>query len=173
MARMTRTTRKRLGEILLDEGLLGQEQLLAALDEQRRTGELLGEVLVRLGYATEDDVAGTIAMQFALPYLPVTKYQIREEVVSVFPQRLLRQYQFVPVDKIGGILVLVAGSLLTPDILSELEQMAGCRIQVYVGKQSEVRHLIEERFSPGSIVDQMKAAPQMLSGLGQILLGNE
>ena len=48
MGRMARATRKRLGEILIDKGVLSAEQLMAALQEQKRTGELLGETLVRL-----------------------------------------------------------------------------------------------------------------------------
>ena len=101
MARMARATRKRLGEILIDQGLIHEEHLIAALNEQKRTGELLGQTLVRMGYATEDDIASTIVIQFGLPFLPVTKYQINEEVKHIFPPRLLRQYQFLPIDKIG------------------------------------------------------------------------
>ncbi|MHC4253838.1 MAG: GspE/PulE/PilB domain-containing protein, partial [Planctomycetota bacterium] len=150
MARAARTTRKRLGEILLEERVIGENELWAALQEQRRTGKLLGETLVEMGYASEDDVAGTIVMQFGMPYLSVSKYEINEEMLSLFPSRLLRQYQFVPIDMIGNVLVVVAGSLLTPDILSELEQLAGGRrILVYVGKQSEVREKIETLFAIG------------------------
>jgi type IV pilus assembly protein PilB len=164
-------TRKRLGEILVDSGVITDDHLLAALQEQSQTGELLGEVLVRLGYAPEDDVAATIAHQFGLPYLPVTMYHIRDEVVNLFPARLLRQYQFVPLDRIGRTLIVAAGTVLTPDILSELEAMVGMKISVYVAKQSEVRQLIEQRFSGGGLVDQAKAKPQELSEMGKLLFG--
>ena len=172
MARMSRATRKRLGEILMDQGVLQEDALLYALQEQKRTGSLLGEELVRLGYATEDDIAGAVVVQFGLPYLPVNKYHISDEMTSIFPPRLLRQYQFLPIDRMGTVLAIVAGNLLTPDILSELEQFAGSRILVYVGKQSEVRELIESRFIKAA-AEKPVEEEQKLSSLGQLLFGEE
>ncbi len=172
MARATRTTRKRLGEILLEERVIGENELWAALQEQRRTGKLLGETLVEMGYATEDDVAGTIVMQFGMPYLSVGNYTISDDMLTVFPARLLKQYQFVPIDRIGKVLVVIAGSLLTPDILSELEQLAGgSRILVYVGKQTEVREKIETLFAAAGPAEP-EPAVQDLSSLGSMLLGD-
>ncbi len=170
MARKARATRKRLGEILVEEGVIGEEQLQAALQEQRRNGKMLGETLVEMGYASEDDVAGTVVAQFSIPYLPASKYSISGEMTQLFPPRLLRQYQFCPIDKIGRVLVVVAGGLLTPDILSELEQLAGCRILHYVGKQSEVRELIEKKFAAGTA--EKEKQEEQLSSLGSMLLGD-
>jgi len=182
MARATRATRKRLGEILLEERVIGENELWAALQQQRQTGKLLGETLVEMGYASEDDVASTIVMQFGTPYLSVEKYNISEEMLSIFPARLLRQYQFLPIDRIGDVLVVIAGSLLTPDIQSELEQLTGgLRILVYAGKQTDVRAKIESLFPPGAAEPEAPpGAPpdappeppeQNLSDLGSMLLG--
>jgi type IV pilus assembly protein PilB len=169
---LARATRKRLGEILIDQGLIHDEHLIAALQEQKRTGELLGEALVRMGYATEDDIAGTIVIQFGLPFLPVKKYRIREELKTMFPPALLRQYQFLPVDRIGRVMSVVAGGLLTPDILSELEQMCGSRILVYVGRLSDVREVIESEFAAAvAKAEKDESSPATLSSLGNMLLG--
>ena len=170
MARAGRATRKRLGEILIEEGVIQDEHLLAALEEQRSTGELLGETLVKMGYATEDDIAGTVVSQFGLPYLSAAQYHISDEMTQVFPPRLLRQYQFCPIDRIGSVLAVIAGGPLTPEILSELEQLSGLRILVYVGKQTEVRDIIESRFA--AKVEQKELAEQQLSSLGSMLLGD-
>jgi type IV pilus assembly protein PilB len=170
MARMARATRKRLGEILMDQGVLDADQVVNALQEQKRTGELLGETLVRLNYATEDDIAACIVMQFGLPFLAVKKYAISDEMTNIFPPRLLMQYQFLPVDRLGRVIAVAAGTLLTPDILSELEQMSGSRIQVYVGRQSEIREVLEAKFAG----KERAEAPEekKLTGLGSMLLGD-
>lgn len=157
MARMIRATRKRLGEILVEKGLIQEGQLIEALKAQRRSGELLGEALVRMGFSSEDNIAGTIVMQFSLPYLPALKYEIADEVKQVFPPLLLKQYQFVPVNKMGNVLAVVAAGHLTPEILRELEQFAGLRIFVYVGKQSEVRELIKTAFADEAAGPEVEA----------------
>ncbi len=94
MARAARATRKRLGEILIEEGVIGDDHLVAALEEQQRTGELLGETLVKMSYATEDDIAASVVVQFGLPYLSAKQYRISDAMTKIFPPRLLRQYQF-------------------------------------------------------------------------------
>ncbi len=163
-----RATRKRLGEILIDQGVLQAEQVVAALQEQKRTGELLGETLVKMNYATEEDIAGCIVLQFRLPYLSVKRYSISEEMTTLFPTALLAQYQFVPVDKLGTVIAVAAGTLLTPDILSELEQMSGCSIQVYVTKQSEIKEILATKFAAKAAKEE--AEEPSLTELGSMLL---
>jgi type IV pilus assembly protein PilB len=146
MVRITRMTRKRLGELLRDEDLISEEQIQEALASQRKTGELLGEVLVRLGYVTEYDIAKTIVTQFGLPYLAVKQYFISDEAMKLFPERLMRQYQFIPLDKIGNVIAIAVGGLLNFDVLSELENSSGAHIQVFVSTWSEIKKTIEDSF---------------------------
>jgi type IV pilus assembly protein PilB len=146
MVRITRMTRKRLGELLRDEGLVTDEQIEEALASQRKTGELLGEVLVRLGYVTEYDIAKTIVTQFGLPYIAVKQYFINEDAMKLFPERLMRQYQFIPMDKIGNVITIAVGGLLNFDVLSELENSSGSHIQVFVSTWSEIKQAIEDSF---------------------------
>jgi type IV pilus assembly protein PilB len=146
MVRITRMTRKRLGELLCDESLITEEQVQEALASQRKTGELLGEVLVRLGYVTEYDIAKTIVTQFGLPYIGIKQYFISDEAMKLFPERLMRQYQFLPLDKIGNVISIAVGGLLNFDVLGELEKSSGSHIQVFVSTWSEIKTTIEEFF---------------------------
>lgn len=154
MARAARATRKRIGEILIEEGIIGEEHLIAALQQQQQSGELLGETLVKMGYVSEENIASTVVLQFNMPYISTNRYKFNEEIVNIFPQRLLLQYQFAPIDIIGGVLVVVAGGVLTPDILAELEQQSQYKILVYVGKQTEVHDLIMTKFAEQSFAPQ-------------------
>ncbi len=146
MARMARMTRKRLGEILLEEGVLNDEQLGVALGEQRKSGQLLGHVLVDLGYATEYDIAKAIVAQFAWPYIPVNSYHIKDEVVELVPEDVCRQYHIVPLEKMENVLAIVAGGTLNSDILREVERLSGCHVRVYVGTYSEVADTINKHY---------------------------
>lgn len=170
MVRITRMTKKRLGELLCDEGLVNDEQIEEALGSQRKTGELLGEVLVRLGYVTEYDIAKTIVTQFGLPYIAVKQYFISDEAMQLFPERLMRQYQFLPLDKLGNVIAIAVGGLLNFDVLSELESTSGSRIQVYVSTWSEIKAAIDERFKKAK-KKKKKDGSDDLTELGSMLLG--
>jgi general secretion pathway protein E/type IV pilus assembly protein PilB len=143
MARLIRTTNKKLGEILLEGGLLDEQQLKNALEEQQRSGELLGEVLLRLGYVAEEDVARTLSMQFALPYISVLQYEISPEALGVFPRDLLRQHLCIPLDRLGKVLVMAVAGPLDKELLDKLEKMSGCEIALYVSRMSEILQVLE------------------------------
>lgn len=159
-------TKKRLGELLVEAGLIDQAQLERGLEEQRRTGRLLGEVLVHLGYVSEEDVAHTLVQQFGVPFIRVSQYYISKEMVELFPEAMLRQYEFVPIDRIGNVLVIVSAGVLNQDVVNELERATGCRVQVYIGVQSDVRAAVERHFHREEVAAE-------LSSLGSLLLGDE
>ena len=93
MANISRMTTKRLGEILVDQGLLTPDQLMEALAERKKTGELLGQILIRKGAISETDVARAQAIQFSVPYLPASAYEINPEVAALFPMDFLQKNQ--------------------------------------------------------------------------------
>ena len=69
MVNIAKLTKKRLGELLIAEGLIHNDQVQEALAEQQKNGLLLGEALIKLGYVTELDIAGALSTQFGLPYI--------------------------------------------------------------------------------------------------------
>lgn len=166
MAKISRMTKKRLGEMLAEAGLVDQAQLEHGLEEQRRTGQLLGEVLIRLGYVSEEDVARTLVQQFGIPFLRASQYYISKDMLDLFPEQMLRQYGFVPVDRIGNVLVVVAAGVLNQDIINELERATSGKVQVYIGTQSDVTAAIERHFHKEEVAAE-------LSSLGSLLLGDE
>ena len=166
MAKLTRTAGKKLADILMDEGLLSPEQVEHARDEQRRTGELLCEALVRLGLVTEEDVASAIVRHYGLPFIKLDKYAVNDQVMKTFPERFLRQYLVIPLDRIGAVTTIVAANAMNEDMLGELEKIAGSPVQLFVGLQADVKAALKNRFGDGRKQDD-------LSSLGSMLLGEE
>lgn len=143
MARITRMTKRRLGELLQAEGLLSEEQLRAALDEQRKSNLFLGEALVKLGFVSEEAIAQTIVQQFSLPFVASQSCTITPEVLSTFPERMYYEYQFITVDKIGKTLVIVGAGLMNHDVLDELERLSGCKVCQFVSTWKDIRATLE------------------------------
>ncbi len=143
MPRPTRLTGKKLGELLVEGGLMDEEKLQKALVEQKGTGELLGEVLVRFSFVSEADIASTLAKQFALPYISVSQYFVSKAVAGIFDPKQLATHQCVPLDKIGKVVIMAVSGPLDPDVIATFEKSAGCEIFLYVSTLSEIEKGLE------------------------------
>jgi hypothetical protein len=138
MAGVTKLTRKRLGELLIEEGLLKEDQLQNALRIQKSDGALLGEVLVKLNYVTEHDIAMAIAKQFGLPYIDASRYVINKDVFNIVPVDYMYKHQFIILDKFPKALIVAVGGMLDLDVLQELERRSGTEVFVYVSTAKQV-----------------------------------
>ena len=97
---MIKKTRKRLGDLLLEVGMITQEQLDAAIDFQKKTGEKLGNAITKLGYASEDDIIQVLEFQLGIPHVKLEKYNIEKLACSSIPESIARRYGLIPI-KIG------------------------------------------------------------------------
>lgn len=144
MVRLTRLSSKKLGELLLEGGLLDKDRLDHALQEQAKSHELLGEVLVRLGYVTELDIARSLAMQFALPFLNVSQYDVNRDVLARFPPSMLMEHQCLPLDQIGQIVILAIGGPIDAKVMEQFERVAGCEVHLYVSTAAEIEKALDK-----------------------------
>lgn len=144
MARIHRMTKKRLGELLVDEGLITEQQVQEVLAEQKKKGELFGEILVNKSYVTESDIARTITRQFSIPFISARGYDIPQEVVELFSFDMLEKYQFVPIDRFGSVLTVVIAGVMDGRVLEEIEKVSGCTVQVYAGTASDVKETLKK-----------------------------
>lgn len=97
---------KQLGEILLDEGLVTEGQLMAALDEQLVRGQSLGRTLVEIGVLTEGQLVAALARQVGMAFVDLDDYPVDRAAVSMVPAALCRRYTVLPVGFQDGALVL-------------------------------------------------------------------
>jgi MSHA biogenesis protein MshE len=103
---MSRPEKVRLGEILVQQKLLSEEQLGLALADQKRSGRKLGRVFVENGYVTEEQIAGALARQLNIPYLNLKFFNINPEIVRLLPETQARRFRaLVLEDRHGSLLV--------------------------------------------------------------------
>ncbi len=137
---------KQLGELLIERGIINQNQLEKALTAQREKGGLIGEVLVGLGFAKEEDIAQALTAQYGFPYLPLNNYDINTEIVNIVPGRVARQYLLVPIDKIGNNLTLAMSNPLNVQAIEDVELLSGCSVQTFVSTSSDIKRAIEKYY---------------------------
>ena len=162
MARITRMTKRRLGELLQAEGLISEDQVRLGLEEQRKSSLFLGEALVKLGFVSEEAIAYTIVQQFSLPFMSAMQYTVTADVLNLFPERMYYEYQFIAVDKIGKVLIIVGAGLMNHDVLDELERLSNCRVCQFVSTWKDIRGALDK------YAKDLKSE-QSLSSLGSML----
>ena len=124
---MSERPQKKIGELLIERGLLTPRQLTEALERQRATGQFLGAILVEMRIITERALVETVAHQFGLTFESVDPARVDWAVAKQFPAAILNTGRGFPIRADGqGITVAVANPL---DVwtLSELERAAGHR----------------------------------------------
>ncbi len=140
MANIRRLTRKRLGEILVAQGVITPEQVREVMAEQKKSGELTGEILVRWNYVSDYDIAAAVATQFSIPFMNCANYQIPHKMMDMLPLGLLQKHLVVPIDRFGDVIALVvAGPLEDSEVVEYIENRCGCTAQLYVSTVSDVK----------------------------------
>jgi type IV pilus assembly protein PilB len=138
MVALNRLTKKKLGEILVEQNLLTPEQVQDTLRMQHQTGLMFGETLVQNKLITEEKIVAVLVAQFGIPFIKPSNYKIPKELLEIFEPQMMRKFQFVPMDSIGNVLVIAIAGLLSEDVFKEIETQTGCSLQVYLTKMSEI-----------------------------------
>lgn len=141
-----RIINKQLGELLKERNIISQNQLDRALAVQKEKGGLIGEILVELGYAKEEDIAQALTAQYGFPYLPLSNYEINPEIANIIPGRVARQYLLVPIDKIGNNLTLAMSNPLNVQAIEDVELLSGCNIQTFVSTSTDIKRAIDKYY---------------------------
>jgi len=141
-----RIINKELGQLLLERGMLKEDQLNQGLAQQKQKGGLIGEILVELGFVREEDIAQALTAQYGFPYLPLNNYEIDTEVIKIIPSRVARQYLVVPIDKLGNNLTLAMSNPLNIQAIEDVELLTGCTVQTFVSTSSDIKKSIEKYY---------------------------
>jgi len=106
---MARPEKVRLGEILVQQKLLSDEQLQFSLGEQKRTGRKLGRVFVENGFVTEEQISGALASQLNIPYINLKFYNVNSDTVRLLPETQARRFRAIALeDRRDALLVGMA-----------------------------------------------------------------
>ena len=99
---MGRPEKIRLGEILLQQNLLTEDQLKGALEEQKRSGRKLGRIFIESGFLTEEQIGGALARQLQIPYINLKHFNIKAEVATRLPETLARRFRAIVLEDGGA-----------------------------------------------------------------------
>ncbi|MEB3287480.1 MAG: GspE/PulE family protein [Vampirovibrionales bacterium] len=154
----TQGNRKKLGELLLEAGLISEDDLARALAEAQKTGQRIGNVLVRLGKISLEQLGTALSIQHQIKYCNLSKLELDKNLLDLLPEDLMRMQQVLPVAKERGRLVVAMTNPTNRDTIDEITFITGMRPMVvlttqiefqdffskHVGELSSSQNLIEE-----------------------------
>ena len=151
---------KRIGEVLLGRGVIDRKKLEAALAFQKEHGALLGQVLIKLGFTTEEEIALALTAQYGFPYLPLENYQIDGSLTAMIPEAVARQYCLIAIDRIGNALTLAMADPSNIKAIEEVELLTKCIVQAFVSTPTDIVKAIDAHYARAKRVNAGSPPPE-------------
>lgn len=139
--------RKRLGDILLEAGKIQLAQLNRALETHRKTKRRLGEVLVSEGLITESEIADVLAQQLSLERVDLDKTFVQQDVARSIPKEVAQKYSAVPIFMRGDMLVVAMSDPLNMFAIDDICFITQKKIQPAVATKEQIERAIEIYYS--------------------------
>ncbi|HEU5115549.1 MAG TPA: ATPase, T2SS/T4P/T4SS family, partial [Isosphaeraceae bacterium] len=167
---------RRLGTILVDMGYLDEEKLWNVLEEQKRSNELIGKVVERLGYATEDQVLKALGEQLGMKVVKLGELTIPPEVTDAVNESMASAFKIVPIsiNKKDKSVTVAMAEPQNPDTLTSLRSFLGVEVKGMIASEKDIVSSLERLYAGKSetISDVVKQI-ESDKGLGQYQGRNE
>jgi len=135
---VTPTQKKRLGDRLLEAGLINRHQLELALREQKRTGRLIGAVLHELGFVTEQDIASFLAQDAQTPTVNLAELVVDPKVTTLLPFEFCREEGLLAVRRTDDTLTVVMADPFNVPAIDRVEQLTRLKVEVYNAPRPDI-----------------------------------
>ena len=160
--------KKTFGDFLVRSGVITADQLMKALQEQRRAGERLEQTLIRLKYAGEKRVFQFLAEYSDLPFVDLDTYMIDEKVVNLIPEELARRHRLIPLFKIGTTLTVAMSDPLNIHALDEIKSKTKTDVEIAITTDEKIQKAIDQHYG-FSVTRLQKSLEQYAKGNGEDL----
>ena len=137
-------TPKQLGQMLLEQGLLTQQQLEIALRQHRSTPKSLGRTLIDLGYIRERDLVRALAKQVGLDFVDLRVHHIDPVAAALVPDQLARRYRALPIGERDGKLLVAMSDPANLYALDDIRAVTSREVQPVVATASDVEDAIDK-----------------------------
>ncbi|MFP4457352.1 MAG: GspE/PulE family protein [Clostridia bacterium] len=133
----------RLGDLLVERGLIKQEELRDALSKQQEMNLRLGETLVESGYVTEDDIAITLSDQYNIPFAQISNLTFQPEALNLLNQSLVEKHQVVPIAVEDDVLTLATADPTDVMALDDIHYQTDKKLKLVVVTKRDIERAIE------------------------------
>jgi type IV pilus assembly protein PilB len=140
------TLKENIIEILLKSKKITKEQLDNALRIQKEKQMPFRKALVEQGFTSETELLSLLSEQLYIPILHLTKYRFDPEIIKFIPERMSRQYNIIPLSRIGNTLTVAMSDPLNIFALDDLRNLTGCNIETVISPEEEIAKAIDTEY---------------------------
>ena len=148
----------KLGEILVRENLITQQQLRDALEFQRTNGGRLGSNLVKLGIVSDDVVTAVLSRQYGVPSINLELFHIEVDVIKLISHEVALKYSVLPVSKVGATLTLAMADPTNVFAMDDIKFMTGFNVEPVIAAESSIQLAIGKYYIGSNEIDIFDAA---------------
>ncbi len=143
----------RIGDLLMERGIVGAEQIEAAVVEQKRRGNdlLLGEVLVHMGFCTEDDIIESLATAYGVPYAKIGPKLVDAKIIDLLPREFLEKHAVIPCFKVLNTLTVAIPEPANVFLIEEIERQTGLKVQIVAATTRDIRATLQGYLSNANV----------------------
>ncbi|MDP2881508.1 MAG: GspE/PulE family protein [Azonexus sp.] len=157
----------RLGDLLIQQGLLTEEQLKIALDEQKRTGRKLGRVFVESGYVTEEGISQALARQLRIPFVDLKNFTPKPDLIKLLPEAPARRFRAMVLEQLAdGRLQIGLADPTDLQAYDEITRLVKREIDLAVVTESQLLAMVDRVYHRGEQITGL--AKELTAELGDM-----
>ncbi|AGY76852.1 GspE/PulE family protein [Clostridium autoethanogenum] len=138
--------KKRLGQILVDEGVITEEVMEKALRMQKESGEKLGEVLVNMGFTTEEQIVNAVKEQLGIPLINLDNINVSQNIIDILPVSTAKKHETIPIDIVNGSLLVVMSDPLNYFAIEDIKVATGYHVKTAIALRNSILKNIDKYY---------------------------
>jgi type IV pilus assembly protein PilB len=153
----TAKTGKRIGDLLLNAGVITEEQLNQALAEQKNNPGRLGSTLVRLGFVSNEELMNFLSVQLGTPAVDLNDIKINPEVLKLIPADLASKHLILPINRIGSTLIVATCDPTDLSAIDDIKFITGYNIEITIASELSLKSAIDNFYQSTTMLDEIIA----------------
>ncbi len=161
----------KIGDLLVKENLITQQQLKESLEYQRVHGGRLGHCLIKLGFVTDDEITAILSRQYGVPSINLSFFDVDPGVVKLIPVETAQKYQIMPLSRVGSTLTIAMIDPTNVFAMDDIKFMTGFNIEPVVASETAIRESIDKYYGTTHSIELKKVMediaivdPKMVDG---------
>lgn len=145
----------RLGELLVMNGLITQEQLEEVLRDENHTKKKIGELIVERGWITERQLLEALEFQLGFPVVNVSQYQLDERVVQLITEQQAKKYTVIPIERLHGKIKVAMVDPLNYDAIEDIRMSTGMNVMPCIATRAEIEQAIAKYYGMNDSMEEL------------------